>query len=538
ALPTPNHHRPDLNHTYTAPRTTTERTLASVWSDILGITTIGIHDNFFELGGHSLLATQVTSRLRQQLGIDVPVRTLFTSPTPATLAAAMRELATADEAPLVPVDRADGSLPLSFAQQRLWFLDQLTPGSAEYLVPFGLRVRGELNAGALGTAFTALVARHEILRTRFVTDDSGRPSQIVEAPWSVTPVVHDVRAVATPADRERTAQEIMGAEARRPFELDGGRLLRVDLVRVAEDDQYLLVTLHHIVSDGWSSGILARELRELYAAALAEREVSLPELPVQYADFAVWQRDRLTGEFLDEQLTYWRERLAGVPVLELPTDHVRPPEREGAAGDTVHFTLPAEVAEQLRSTAGRQGASLFMTLLSLFQVVLARYGRQDDIAVGTPIAGRNRAETEDLIGFFVNTLVMRTDLSGDPTFAELINRVKDTALGAYDHQDLPFERLVDELAPNRDLSRNPLFQTLFVFQNTPDGDTWSLPGLDVEQVGVGGQDAKFDLQLTAAESGGEVLAALEYRTDLFDRARIERMAGHLSTLAASVAATP
>ncbi|MFJ6438875.1 condensation domain-containing protein, partial [Streptomyces sp. NPDC091416] len=519
--------------------TNTERTLASIWGDILGIDTIGIHDNFFELGGHSLLATQVTSRLRRQLGIDVPVRIIFTSPTPATLAAAMRELtATADEAPLVPVDRTDASLPLSFAQQRLWFLDQLTPGSAEYLVPFALRIRGELDADALGTAFTGLVARHEILRTRFVTDDSGRPSQVVDAPWSVTPVVHHVRADATPGDGARAAQEVMEAEARRPFELDGGRLLRVDLVPVAEDDQYLLVTLHHIVSDGWSSGILARELRELYTAALADREANLPDLAVQYADYAVWQREQLTGDFLESQLTYWRERLTGLPVLELPTQHGRLAEREDAAGDTVYFALPAEVADQLRASSGRQGASLFMTLLSLFQIVLARYGRQDDIAVGTPIAGRNRAETEDLIGFFVNTLVMRTDLSGDPTFTELIDRVKDTALGAYDHQDLPFERLVDELAPNRDLSRNPLFQTMFVFQNTPDGDAWSLPGLEVEQVGVGGQDAKFDLQLTAAESGGEVLAALEYRTDLFERAAIERMAGHLGTLAASVAATP
>ncbi|WP_327173294.1 amino acid adenylation domain-containing protein [Streptomyces sp. NBC_01336] len=539
ALPAPDSHRPDLDATFVAPRTTAEHVVTTVWSEILGIDTIGIHDNFFELGGHSLLATQVTSRLRRQLGIDVPVRTIFTSPTPATLAAAMRELtATADEAPLVPVDRTDASLPLSFAQQRLWFLDQLTPGSAEYLVPFALRIRGALDADALGTAFTGLVARHEILRTRFVTDDSGRPSQVVDAPWSVTPVVHHVRAEATLGDAARAAQEVMEAEARRPFELTGGRLLRVDLVPVAEDDQYLLVTLHHIVSDGWSSGILARELRELYTAALADREASLPDLPVQYADYAVWQREQLTGDFLESQLAYWRERLTGLPVLELPTQHGRPAEREDAAGDTVYFALPAGVADQLRASSGRHGASLFMTLLALFQIVLARYGRQDDIAVGTPIAGRNRAETEDLIGFFVNTLVMRTDLSGDPTFTELIDRVKDTALGAYDHQDLPFERLVDELAPNRDLSRNPLFQTMFVFQNTPDGDAWSLPGLEVEQVGVGGQDAKFDLQLTAAESGGEVLAALEYRTDLFERAAIERMAGHLGTLAASVAATP
>ncbi|MGW3466843.1 condensation domain-containing protein, partial [Streptomyces olivaceoviridis] len=262
ALPAPDHHRPDLDTTYAAPRNTTEEAVTAIWSDILGVDTVGIHDNFFALGGHSLLATQVTSRLRQRLGVDVPVRALFTSPTPATLAGVVRELETADKAPLVPIDRGSGPLPLSFAQQRLWFLDQLTPGSAEYLVPFGLRVRGVLDAGALGTAFTGLVNRHEVLRTRFVTDDSGRPAQIVDAPWSVTPVMHDVRTVSS-ADRERAALEIMATEARRPFELDGGRLLRVDVARVADDDHYVLITLHHIVSDGWSSGIMARELREL-----------------------------------------------------------------------------------------------------------------------------------------------------------------------------------------------------------------------------------------------------------------------------------
>ncbi|MFD7072551.1 condensation domain-containing protein, partial [Streptomyces sp. NPDC059913] len=518
-------------------RNSTEETITAVWTDVLGIDTIGIHDNFFELGGHSLLATQVTSRLRQRLGVDVPVRALFTSPTPAALAEAVRDAEAADAAPLVPRERDGDPLPLSFAQQRLWFLDKLTPGSAEYLVPFGLRVRGALDIGALGAAFTGLVARHEVLRTRFFTDEAGRPAQIVDAPWAVTPVVHDVRTV--PADdREQAALEIMAAEARRPFELDSGRLLRADVVRLADEDQYVLITLHHIVSDGWSSGILARELRELYAAAVAGREASLPGLSVQYADFAAWQREQLSGDLLERQLTYWRERLAGVPTLELPTDHGRPAEREGAEGGTVYFSVPSEVVEALRVTARGQGASLFMVLLAVFQIVLARYCRQDDIAVGTPIAGRNRAETEELIGFFVNTLVLRTDLAGDPTFVELLDRVKETALGAYDHQDLPFERLVDELAPDRDLSRNPLFQTLFVFQNTPDGESWSLPGLTVEQVGVGGQDAKFDLQLTAVEADGELQAALEYRTDLFDRVSVERLAGHLVTLVGSVAVAP
>ncbi|MFD8204766.1 condensation domain-containing protein, partial [Streptomyces sp. NPDC059701] len=517
----------------------TEQTITGVWTDVLGIDTIGIHDNFFELGGHSLLATQVTSRLRQRLGVDVPVRALFTSPTVARLAAAVRELETADEAPLAPADRESGPLPLSFAQQRLWFLDQLTPGSAEYLVPFGLRVRGKLDVGAMGAAFTGLVTRHEVLRTRFVTDGSGRPAQVVDAPWVVTPVVHDVRALPA-ADREQAASDIMATEARRPFELDGGRLLRVDVVRVADDDQFVLLTMHHIVSDGWSSGILARELRELYAATLAGRGASLPELPVQYADFAVWQREQLSGEFLESQLAYWRERLAGVTTLELPTDHGRPAEREGAEGDTVYFSVPSEVTEALRAAASGQGASLFMALLSVFQIVLARYCRQDDIAVGTPIAGRNRAETEDLIGFFVNTLVLRTDLSGDPTFTELLDRVKDTALGAYDHQDLPFERLVEELAPERDPSRNPIFQTMLVLQapQSAEGRTWELTGTRIEPAEIERGVAKFDLTLTAVESPDGLRAALEYRTDLFERATIERLAGHFVTLAASVAVAP
>ncbi|WP_225840660.1 condensation domain-containing protein, partial [Streptomyces sp. NK08204] len=313
-----------------------------------------------------------------------------------------------------------------------------------------------------------------------------------------------------------------------------------DVVRVADDDQYVLVTLHHIVSDGWSSGILARELRELYGAAVAGREASLPELSVQYADFAAWQREQLSGEFLERQLAYWRERLTGVQALELPTDHQRPAEREGAEGDTVYFSVPSEVADALRATASGQGASLFMALLSLFQIVLARYCRQDDIAVGTPIAGRNRAETEDLIGFFVNTLVLRTDLSGDPAFTELLGRVKDTALGAYDHQDLPFERLVEELAPDRDLSRNPLFQTMFVLQ-APGGaedQAWELAGTRTEPVEIERGVAKFDLTLTAVESADGLRAVLEYRTDLFERATVERMAGHFATLAASVAAAP
>ncbi|MFG2594328.1 condensation domain-containing protein, partial [Streptomyces sp. NPDC048462] len=455
----------------------------------------------------------------------------------ARLLSRMRRRADADR--IVRADAgATGPLPLSFAQQRLWFLDRLTPDSADYLVPTALRVRGSLDVTALEKALSGLVARHEVLRTTFAAGDDGTPQQEINAPWPVAVSVHDLRS-GDGADAEARGREVLRTEAKRPFDLTAGRPLRADVVRLADDDHYLLLTAHHIVSDGWSSGILARELRELYAAALSGRETSLPELPLRYADFAVWQRDRLTGAALERQLGYWRERLARATPLELPTDRQRPAHASGA-GDVVTFEIPAEVAERLREAAGRRGGSLFMALLSLFQVVLARYGRQDDIAVGTPIAGRNRAEIENVVGFFVNTLVMRTDLSGDPTFGELIDRVKDTALGAYDHQDLPFERLVEELAPERDLSRNPLFQTMFVLQapGSADGEAWDLAGADVEPVDIERGVAKFDLTLTAVESSDGLRAVLEYRTDLFDRARIERMAGHLATLAASVAATP
>ncbi|MGW1432557.1 condensation domain-containing protein, partial [Streptomyces sp. NPDC002431] len=442
----------------------------------------------------------------------------------------------AEAARIVRADREDGPLPLSFAQQRLWFLDRLTPDSADYLVPTVLRVRGALDVPALGTALSGLVARHEVLRTAFPADGDGAPRQAIGAPWPVEVTVHDLRAEP---DAETRAGEVLRREATRPFDLETGRLLRADVVSLAEDDHFLLLTIHHIVSDGWSSGILARELRELYAAAVAGREASLPELSLQYADFAAWQREQLSGDFLERQLAYWRDRLAHVAPLELPTDHQRPTEPSGS-GDVVTFSVPPEVVETLRVTARAQGASLFMALLAVFQIVLARYCRQDDIAVGTPVAGRNRAETEELIGFFVNTLVLRTDLAGDPTFVELLGRVKETALGAYDHQDLPFERLVEELAPDRDLSRNPLFQTMFVLQapGSADGQEWELAGTRTEPVEIERGVAKFDLTLTAVESADGLRAVLEYRTDLFDRVSVERLAGHLVTLVGSVAAAP
>ncbi|MDO0928858.1 amino acid adenylation domain-containing protein [Streptomyces sp. TG1A-8] len=540
ALPAPASDRPDLGAAYTAPRTDTERTVAAVWSQVLGIDTVGVDDDFFALGGHSLLATQVVSRLRRRLGVDVPVRTLFSAPTPALLAAAVADLDDAGTSRIVPVPRDGTAPPLSFAQQRLWFLDQLEPGRAEYLMPFAFRVRGQLDVDALNTAFTALVARHEMLRTRFGTDGAGAPVQLIDPAGPVTVAVRDLRAAGDAAAREDALAAVLREDGLRPVDLGAGPVLRALLVRLAEEENVLAVTVHHIAFDGWSVGVLVRELSALYAAALGARPAA-PDLappPVQYADYALWQRGWLSGGTLERQLAYWRDRLDALEPLELPTDHPRPAERTGK-GEVVRFSVPAAIAARARTVSADSGVSLFMTLLSVFQLLLARYSGQRDIAVGTPIAGRNRAETEDLIGFFVNTLVMRTDLSGDPAFTELLDRVKDTALGAYDHQDLPFERLVEELAPDRDLSRNPLFQTLFTLQNTPGADAWNLPGLSAEPVEMPVRDAKFDLSLYLAEAAdGTLDGAVVYADDLFTEATARRLAGHFQNLLAAATARP
>ncbi|MFE7038368.1 amino acid adenylation domain-containing protein [Streptomyces atratus] len=535
ALPAPGPRSPGEN---VAPRTPAERAVAAAWSQVLDTDVTSVDDNFFELGGHSLLATQVTSRLRTALGVEVPVRAVFTAPTVAALAAVVAELDTDDADRITPASRTGGPLPLSSAQQRLWFLDQLEPGRAEYVVPFALHVRGVLDVAALDAALTGMVARHEILRTRFVPQD-GEPGQVIDPPTPVEATVHDLRHVVDTEERSSAARRFAETEAGQPFDLATGPLLRARLVRLADNEAYLLLTVHHIAADGWSEGVMARELRERYQAAVSGvAPTGLPELPFQYADFSVWQRERLAGGVLEEQLAYWRDRLTGLEPLELPSDHRRPagpPE----GGSTVAFEVPAGVATRLRAAATANDASLYMVLLAAFQVLLAKYSMQDDIAVGSPIAGRNRAETEELIGFFVNTLVMRTDLSGDPAFTKLIDRVKGTALGAYDHQDLPFERLVEELAPDRDPSRNPLFQILFALQNTPDGHTWSLPGLEVEPFAVTLPDAKFDLSLMMSEGpAGSLRGTLEYRTDLFERDTVDRLAGHLGTLLEAVADAP
>ncbi len=448
---------------HASPRTPTEEALAGIWAEVLRLERVGIDDDFFALGGHSLLATRVVSRVREALGVEVPLRTLFEAPTVAKLGervdALLREGSAVRLPPLRPAPRDGGPLPLSFAQQRLWFIHQLEPRSPAYNMPSPLRLRGRLDVGALERALTELVRRHESLRTVFRSVE-GEPVQVVRpAEPAAIPVV-ELRGLGD-EERERTLARLAAGEAARPFDLETGPLLRAVLLRPGEEDWGLLFTLHHVVSDGWSMGVLTREISALYEAFAEGRPSPLPEPRLQYADYAVWQRGWLTGEALEAQLAYWRERLAGAPpLLELPVDHPRPLVASDRA-DQRAFVLSAETSRALREISHREGATLFMTLLAVYQALLGRWSGQDDVSVGTPVAGRGRLELEGLIGFFVNMLVVRTGLAGRPTFRELVGRVREGVLGAQAHQDLPFERLVDELHVERSLDRAPLFQALF-----------------------------------------------------------------------------
>jgi amino acid adenylation domain-containing protein len=425
-------------------------------------------------------------------------------------------------------------LPLSFAQERLWFLDRLEPGMATYSMPAAIRLQGRLDVPVLEQVITALVRRHEVLRTSFTTVD-GRPQQNVNRPtsWSI-PVTDLSRPDADSQEAEVRALALQ--EARAPFDLTAGPLLRTRLLRLSEQEHVLLLTMHHIVCDGWSVAVLQQEVAELFAAISAGRPPALAPLAIQYADFAVWQRQWLGGELLAAHLSYWQDQLAGLTTLELPTDRPRPPV-QSSRGAHYRFTLDAQLTTGLRRVSDRHQATLFMSLLAIFDLLLHRYSGQSDIVVGTPIANRNRTETEPLIGFFVNTLVMRADLAGDPSFSELLRRVRETALDAYAHQDLPFERLVSELGVGRDQSRTPLFQVMLILQNAT-RQQLEIPGLTLTPLTIETKVAKFDLTLQLEERGETLDGRIEYSTDLFDLTTIERMAGHLQRLAAAAAADP
>jgi amino acid adenylation domain-containing protein len=535
-LPVPEYASAQARHV--APRTPVEEVLAGIWAEVLRLERVGAADSFFELGGHSLLAMRVASRVREVFGVELAVRALFEAPTLGGLAgrvdALLRGERGAPAPPLVPVPRG-GPLPLSFAQQRLWFIERLHPGQATYNVPLALRLRGALDAAALERALAELVRRHEVLRTTFRVE-GGVPVQVVGEAGPVPIPVADLRRLSAD-EREEEAARLAAQEAARPFDLAAEPPLRARLARLGEEEWALSFTLHHVASDGWSMGVLAREVSALYGAFSRGEPSPLPELPLQYADYAAWQRGWLTGEVLEAQLGYWRHTLAGAPpLLELPVDRPRPPV-QGEAGGRRPLRVPAATAAALRELARAEGATLFMVLLAAWQALLARYAGVDDVSVGSPIAGRTRLETEGLIGFFVNTLVLRTDLSGDPSFRGLLARVRETMLGAYQHQDLPFEKLVEELRPERSLGHTPLFQVLFTLQNNPQ-EALRLGPLAAEGASGGGVAAQFDLSLTVADDGEALAGALAYRAELFEGATIERMLERFRALLDAVAADP
>ncbi|HEY0143904.1 MAG TPA: amino acid adenylation domain-containing protein, partial [Thermoanaerobaculia bacterium] len=528
----------DSGQDYLAPRNEAETALVAICADVLNRApeTIGVDDNFFELGGDSLLATQLTGRIRRQLGIDLSLSALFARPTVADFAELLRGAGTSDVPAIVPFDRTKVTrLPLSFVQERLWFIDQLQPGSAGYNVPLALTITGELNADHLDHAFNQIIARHEALRTVFPSEE-GRPRQLILDAVDFQLERVDVSNEAS-LERDRRAREICETDAATPFDLARGPLLRGKLIRLAEREHILLLNMHHIVSDGWSLGILIRELGLIMDALAADGQPDLAPLPIQYADYSVWQREWLDdGGTLKQQLAYWQDKLAGLPDnLGLATDYPRPPVQT-FAGATHAFTLDAELAGQLKELAQEQGGTLFMTLLGICNVLLHRYTGQNDICVGTPIANRQYAETEGLIGMFANTLALRSRVDGGDTVSALLAQVKATCLEAYEHQDAPFEKIVELLRPERNLAITPIFQVMVILQNADIGaldEHFPRYPLDLES-----GFAKFDLTAEFTETATGLTGSFKYNTMLYAPETIQRMAGHFTALCRAVAATP
>ncbi len=523
ALPAPETSRSEDLGDYRAPRTPVEEIVAAIFADVLRVERASIDDNFFELGGHSLSATQVVARIRQSLHVDLPVRSLFESPTVAGLAQAAEQRQRGEQGllapPIVPVAR-NQRLPLSFAQQRLWVLDQIEPNNPLYNVPRAISLAGALNLAALETALNGIVARHEIMRTSYGSE-KGEPFQVIAQQQDTPLPVVDLSGLPA-AEREKETRRLVQEYASATFDLANDPIVRNILLKLGDEDHILVMLTHHIASDGWSSGILLRELTALYEAALDGKPANLPDLPIQYVDYAMWQRNWLQGEVLQQQLAYWRHQLDGAPpVLSLPTDRPRP--AKSTFRGTIHrFALPPALAEAIRTLSRQQGGTAFMTMLAAFQTLVLHYTKQTDIVLGTDLANRATVQTEALIGFFVNLLALRTDLSGDPTFAELLGRVREIALGAYAHQDVPFDKLVEELQPERSLTHNPLVQVLFVQQNTPRSFA-PMPGLEMNPYPME-VPSKFDMVLFVTETDKGVMGTWLYNPDLFDATTIARMA--------------
>ncbi|SFH12235.1 non-ribosomal peptide synthetase [Pseudomonas sp. NFACC45] len=518
ALPAPD--VGDVQRLYVAPRNQREQQVAAIWQEVLKLERVGLEDNFFELGGHSLLVTQVVSRVRRALDIEVPLRSLFEHSTLQDFVNGL-DAGQGEQAPaMVPVSR-DAPLPLSFAQERQWFLWKMDPDSAAYNIPTALRIRGALDKIALRHSFEALLARHESLRTAFVEDD-GRTCQVIRPQWQVHFVEHRL-AVAD----EASIQAFLEQQTQRPFDLLSEALLRVALLELSEREHMLVLTVHHIVADAWSLQVMVDDLMSLYSAFIQEQPAQLPPLAVQYADYAVWQRQWMAAGEQERQLAYWTGQLGSEqPLLALPTDHPRPAQ-QSLRGARLPIVLDRALSDALKALARRENVTLFVLLLGSFQALLHRYSGQADIRVGVPIANRQRLETERLIGFFVNTQVLRAEFHSDLTGAGLLQQLKQTAMAAQMHQDLPFEQLVDALQPQRNLSHSPLFQAMFNHRNETGATlAHALPGLAVEPFGWAQRTAQFDLSLDTTDSPQGLHAALTYATDLFEPATVERMGRH------------
>ena len=533
ALPVPTYEHMQPAHDFVRPQTETEKALALIWIELLKIDSIGINDEFFHLGGHSLLAIRAVSRIRDVFGVDVPLHTLFENPTIAGLANVLTASMGSGRVQRIEPRKLSGPAPLSFAQEQLWFLDHLAPGSPVYNLGDIVDFHGEYNAGAMRRAVKELVRRHEILRTEF-SHIGGQPAQVVLPKMDLPLAELDLSSLPE-QEREREWTRVVREQGRKPFDLSRAPLLRVTMVHLTADEHRLLLTSHHILADEWSMEVFHQELRRLYDAFSACRPSPLPELPIQFADFACWQREWLQGEVLERQTSYWKKELAGAPsILELPTDKPRPA-TQSFRGATETFQLPRKRLEQLKTLGREQQATLFMILEAAFMALLHRYTGQDDIVVGTPISGRTRSETENLIGLFLNTVLLRAKFSDRQSFLSLVQQVRAHALGAYAHPDLPFERLVAELAPDRDLSRMPLFQVMFILHNSEGVSQVSqVSGNRELETGT----SKFDLSLILSENEKGLDGLIEYSTDLFEAATIRRLAGYYSRLLEASVANP
>ncbi|QEH36903.1 Linear gramicidin synthase subunit D [Aquisphaera giovannonii] len=535
ALPDPGEDANGVTSASVPPRGPVEEGIAEIWRAVLHRDRIGAEDDFFEAGGHSLLATQALARVRDVFDVELTVRDLLDGPTVAGLArrvdARIRE---GRGQATTPIQRdATADFPASSAQRRLWFLHQLDPVSPAYNMPANVTLHGDLDREALQAALEEIVRRHEVLRATF-RDDGGEPRPVVGEMGLVELPMVDLRSL--PADiRADEQRRLVDEEAARPFDLARGPLLRVALLQTGDREHVLLVTVHHIVTDGWSMGILVREACLLYDAFAAGRPSPLPELPIQYTDYARWQRDWLASG-AEAQLAYWVEELRGVPPLDLPADRARPSTPSGRGGSrSIH--VPAALLDDLKALGRREHATLYMTLMTAFQVLLSRYANQHDFAVGTPIAGRTRSEVEPLIGLFVNTLAIRARLDGDPSFLEALRRVRQSALAAYAHQDLPFDRIVAAIEPGRNASRSPVFQALFALQDAPRPD-FASRSLSVSALESPNPAAKFDLALFAAETDRGLGLELQYSTDLFDAETAEQILDSLAVLLEGISDDP